>query len=249
MRKLFVGWIALAAASTSVPAMAADLTPIVKAAPAPIMAVPPFNWNGFYVGVHLGGASASHDFSQTSTLLPADVESGTIDTSGVVGGAQIGWNWQFAPNWLLGVEADVSGAGLSGGVNTTSAVGPAVVGWTNKVDLFGTVRGRLGYVWNNFLLYGTGGFAWVDREFTRTQLVAGPNSPAAGVVDSNSNTANGWVAGVGGEWGFAPNWTARVEYLHIDVGGSSVGVDAFTVDEGHLTIDTVRAGVNYIFNY
>jgi outer membrane immunogenic protein len=261
MRILTAGSIAFIVVAASLPAMAADLTPMVKAAPAPVMAVPPFNWNGIYIGVHLGGAWASRDFTQTNTLFPATVEGGTITSSGIVGGGQIGWNWQFAPNWLLGVEADVSAADLNGSVNTSPAVGPAVVGWNDKTDLFGTVRGRLGYVWNNWMIYGTGGFAWADNQFTRTQLVAGPNSPAAGLVNSNSQTATGWVAGVGAEWGFARNWTARIEYLHIDVGGTisgfsapvgvagAVGVNTFGINESDLTIDTVRAGVNWLFNY
>jgi outer membrane immunogenic protein len=178
---------------------------------------------------------------------------GTNKPSGVVGGGQIGYNWQFAPNWLLGVEADVSGANLTDDQTTTSPAG-AVVNWHDKIDVFGTVRGRLGYVVDNWLLYGTGGFAWVDDQFTRTQVVAGPASPAAGLVLSNSNTSTGWVAGAGVEWGFAREWTARVEYLHIDVEGRTsgftnpVGPGAFAVNEGHLTIDTVRAGVNYLFN-
>jgi outer membrane immunogenic protein len=259
MIRLLSGAVALATLAVCGSAWAADLPrPMpVKAAP---MMEPAFNWNGFYIGAHIGGAWASRDFNQTDTLFPALVETGTITSSGVIGGGQIGYNWQFSPNWLIGIEADVSGADLNG--STTTAPGgnaPAVVGWNDKIDLFGTVRGRLGWVHDNWLLYGTGGFAWVDDQFTRTQLVAGPNSPAAGLVVSNSQTATGWVAGVGAEWGFWRNWTARLEYLHIDVEGASwsfttpVGVlapanNTFTANENHLTIDTVRAGVNYIFN-
>jgi len=177
-----------------------------------------------------------------------------------VGGGQIGWNWQFAPSWLFGIEADVSGADLRDTVSTTSPTGLAVVNWRDKVDAFGTVRGRLGYVVDNWLFYGTGGFAWVDDKFTRTQAVAGPLSPAVGLTMSNTQTATGWVAGVGAEWGFARNWTARVEYLHLDVEGATwgfatpigpggiAGTGIFAVNEGRLTIDTVRAGVNYLFN-
>jgi outer membrane immunogenic protein len=254
MTKLMAATIALAA--FTIPVLAADL-PVRQYAPS-VVAPLGYNWNGFYVGAHLGGAWASRDFNQTIAGA-ALVVSGTNKPSGVVGGGQIGANWQFAPNWLVGIEADVSGADLKDTVSTTSP-GGAVVNWHDKIDLFGTVRGRLGYVIDNWLLYGTGGFAWVDDKFTRTQAVAGPLSPAAGLVVSNSNTATGWVAGAGVEWGFARSWTARVEYLHIDVQGQTLGfatpigpgggagIGAFAVNENHLTIDTVRAGVNYLFN-
>jgi outer membrane immunogenic protein len=218
-----------------------------------------YNWNGFYVGAHLGGAWADRDFNQTAGGFGV-VEAGSTKPSGVVGGGQIGWNWQFAPNWLLGVEADISGADLRDSVSTTPPAGVVVVNWTDKIDMFGTVRGRLGYVVDNWLFYGTGGFAWVHDKFSRVQSVAGANSPPAGLALSNTQTPTGWVAGVGAEWGFAPHWTARIEYLHLDVEGATWGfvaptgpggingLNTFTVNENRLTIDTVRAGVNFIFN-
>jgi outer membrane immunogenic protein len=253
MTKLIAGTIALAAIAASVPALAADLP--ARPYVAPVVAPSIYNWTGFYVGAHLGGAWASRDFNQTTAI----VEAGTIKSSGVVGGGQLGYNWQFT-NWLIGFEADISGADLSSSTNTTPPVGPSVITWTDKIDVFGTVRGRLGYVVDNWLFYGTGGFAWVNDKFTRNQVVAGPLSPPAGLVLSNSQTATGWVAGAGVEWGFARNWTARVEYLHLDVEGQTwgftsaigpggiAGTNTFTVNENRLTIDTVRAGVNYIFN-
>jgi outer membrane immunogenic protein len=256
MTKLIAGTIAVVAIVASGPALAADLPARPYMAP-PVVAPSAYNWTGFYIGAHLGGAWASRDFNQTTAI----VEAGNIKSSGVVGGGQIGYNWQFT-NWLFGIEADISGADLSGSTTTTpgGASAPAVVGWTDKIDMFGTVRGRLGYVADNWLFYGTGGFAWADNKFTRTQLAAGPLSPPAGLVLSNSQTPVGWVAGVGAEWGFARNWTARVEYLHLDVEGATwsfvspigpggaAGTNTFTVNENRLTIDTVRAGVNYIFN-
>ncbi len=89
--------------------------------------------------------------------------------------------------------------------------------FNEKVDAFGTVRGRLGYVANNWLFYGTGGFAWSDDTFTRTQITAVAGSPPLGDVRTNSSTHTGWAAGGGIEYGFARNWTARVEYLHLDL--------------------------------
>jgi outer membrane immunogenic protein len=252
MRRLIAATIAFTALTVS--ALAADLP--VRPYARPVVAPLGYNWNGFYIGAHLGGAWASRDFTQTFGI----VEAGTHKPSGIMGGGQIGYNWQFAPNWLLGVEADASGADLTSTVNTASTVGPAVVSWTDKIDAFGTVRGRLGYVVDNWLFYGTGGFAWADQQLTRVQTVAGPLSPALGLSISNSRTPTGWVAGAGVEWGFAPRWTARVEYLHLDLDGTTwgfstpigpggiAGTGVFAVNESRLRIDTVRAGVNFLFN-
>lgn len=256
MNKVVSGTIGLLALAATVPAMAADLSRPMsyKAPPMPVA----YNWNGFYIGAHLGGGWASRDFSQTNLLFPGIVESGTLGSSGIVGGGQIGYNWQFAPTWLVGIEADISGADLSGSTTTTTPAGLSTVGWTDKIDDFGTVRARLGYVANNWLFYGTGGFAWANDTITRTQLTSGVNAPAAGLVTTNSQTSTGWVAGLGTEWGFAPTWTARLEYLHIDVGGGAFGfstpvgvggaINTFTVNQNDLTIDTVRVGVNHLFN-
>jgi outer membrane immunogenic protein len=250
MRRLIAATVAFTALTVS--ALAADL-PRRPYAP-PVVAPLGYNWNGFYIGAHLGGAWESRDFTQTFGI----VETGNHKPSGIMGGGQIGYNWQFAPNWLLGVEADVSGADLTHTVSTTS-VGPAVVTWTDKLDLFGTVRGRLGYVVDNWLFYGTGGFAWADQETTRVQSVAGPVSPPAGFAIKNTHTPTGWAAGAGVEWGFAPRWTARVEYLHLDLEGRTwgftsplgpggiAGTGVFAVNESRRTIDTVRAGVNFLF--
>jgi outer membrane immunogenic protein len=221
-------------------AWAADLNPVYKA-PVPAFA-PAFNWNGFYVGANLGGAWASDTATQANQVQLKQT------SSGVAGGGQVGYNWVALPNWLLGVEADVSGADLNG--SATNPIGSNR--FNEKIDAFGTVRGRVGYVANNWLFYGTGGFGWSDTTFSRTQLTPLATFPPAGDVQSNSSTRTGWAAGGGIEYGFAPNWTARVEYLHLDLGDQSFSFISpngvvRTVDEGRLGIDSVRVGVNYKF--
>jgi outer membrane immunogenic protein len=230
--------------SVVVPVAAADLNPVYKA-PVPAIA-PAFNWNGFYVGANVGGAWASDTVTQSSPVAP--FSSTKVTSSGVVGGGQAGYNWVALPNWLLGIEADVSGADLSG----TSTYSNRAQ-FNEKVDAFGTVRGRVGYVANNWLFYGTGGFAWSDDTFTRNQLTATPTSPPLGDLRTNSPTRTGWAAGGGIEYGFARNWTARVEYLHLDLSDQSFNFVAPNgvfrgIDEGKLTVDSVRVGVNYKFN-
>jgi outer membrane immunogenic protein len=230
------------------------------------MLMGPYNWGGFYGGFHVGDAWTSTDFAETLAGVGV-VESGTTKSTGFIGGGQVGFNLLPAPNFLLGIEADISGASLDGAVGTTPTIAGAtsIATWTETVDTFGTVRGRLGLVANNWLLYGTGGFAWAEDSFSRLQSVNNVISPADGIfpteglLTSLSPTRTGWTAGGGIEWGFARNWTAKIEYLRLDLGGENfaftapfasgaAGASAFTINEGRLTIDTVRFGVNYLFN-
>jgi outer membrane immunogenic protein len=243
----FVLAAAASAASADLPAAPA------RAAPA----VPYYNWNGFYAGVNVGGAWDTDSLHQTPLLVTGPGTRVTLESSGVAGGGQLGFNWVAVPNWLLGIEADVSGADLKGSGTGFGVTGLANTGWTEKVDAFGTVRGRLGYVANSWLFYGTGGFAWSDDTLTRTQLMTFPTSPLAGLVLSNAATRTGWAAGGGIEWGFARNWAARLEYLHLDLSDPTFsftttsgngGTASRSIDEGRLKVDTVRVGVSYLFN-
>jgi len=245
------GFVLAAAAS----AAGADL-PAAPARAAPPAPVPYYNWNGFYAGVNVGGAWGDESLHQT-TIPNAPGLNATIHSSGVAGGGQLGFNWVAAPTWLLGIEADVSGADLKGTGIGISGIGLQSTSWSEKVDAFGTARGRLGYVANNWLFYGTGGFAWGDDNLTRTQLLTISTSPVAGFVLSNNATRTGWAAGGGLEWGFARNWAARLEYLHLDFSDQTFSFTTTSgagttitrsVDEGRLKVDTVRVGVSYLFN-
>lgn len=206
MKKFLLSGVALAAFIAAVPASAADMArrgPVYKA-PA---AAPLFDWTGFYIGAHGGYGWGSF---------------GGLDPSGAFGGGQIGVNWQFAPNWVWGVEADISGANMD----------DSVAGVSVKTDMFGTARARLGYTVDRTMFYGTGGFAWAD---TKASLAGA----------SSSETNYGWVLGAGIEYAFAPNWTAKVEYLHADYGSDTYSGAGIT---GDLKNDTLKVGVNYLFN-
>ena len=230
------------------PAIAADVAMPMYKAPA----VAGFNWAGGYLGLHLGGAWAKTDFGdiQNTGVLPLlNGTNGTMSSTGIAGGGQIGWNWLLPfPNWLVGVELDVSGTDLHATGTTTPTPGGGTVGWSDKVDAFGTMRMRAGYVVNNWLIYGTGGLGWAHDKLTRTQQVAAVNSPVGGFVITEPPNPTGWVAGGGVEWGFARNWTAKVEYLHFDLMSSNSVNPALTINQTHLLVDTVRVGVNYLFN-
>jgi outer membrane immunogenic protein len=236
--------LASCAVMLAAPAMAADMMPLYKAAP-----VAPFTWAGGYMGVHLGGAWSSTAFGDTeSVFLPMAGDSGKLTAAGIAGGGQIGWNFIVFPNWLGGVEVDVSGSDLKGSATIMPTPGGGTVGWTDKVDAFGTMRGRAGYIAGNWLFYGTGGLGWAYDKFARTQTAAGFNAPPAGLVISEVPNPTGWVAGGGVEWAYARNWTAKVEYLHFDLMSSNTVTPLITVNQNHLLIDTVRVGINYLFN-
>jgi outer membrane immunogenic protein len=207
-------------------AQAADLPvrgPVYKAAPY----LQASTWTGAYVGLHAGYAWG------TGTSSFGGFTGGDTDIDGGFGGGQIGYNWQ-APgaNWVLGVEADVSGGDI--GFNETIPGGSE----STSINVMGTVRGRLGFlVTPQTLIYGTGGFAWARN-------TVDINVPGV-IVASSSATHTGWAAGAGIEHAFAPNWTARLEYLHTDYGtetyfNSPVGLSADT--------DQVRVGINYLFH-
>jgi outer membrane immunogenic protein len=242
-------------------ASAADLAarPYTKAPAVPFVS-PVYDWSGFYVGGHVGGGWADRGHTMLDDGNGGFGLGGSPFTngdslsnhpSGVLGGVQGGFNWQFN-NFVLGVEGEYTWAGLRGDAHA-STLGQNLK-TTDRIDEIATVTGRLGYAFNNWLLYGKGGWAWArggsqgivsDSNFG--------NQPYAGF--NSSSEGDGWVAGAGVEWGFAPNWSAKVEYEHIDLG--SKAVQANVVPTWNLParfdtstrIDTVKAGVNYRFNW
>jgi outer membrane immunogenic protein len=230
MRKLGLGSVGLATlvASAHV-ATAADMasTPYGSG----------YSWTGLYVGGHVGGGWDNRDVGVFNTNSGDKIGIGKTKASGFLGGGQIGLDYQFAPNWVIGIEADVSGADLkSSASNNSGNFSIGSVQHDNSIDLFGTVRGRVGYALSNALLFGSGGFAWANEEVTRT----------LGTVEKASGTGKGWTAGGGLEWGFAQNWSARVEYLHVDLGAESfVFPLAHVRNDAKVTMDIARFGVNY----
>lgn len=209
------------AACSGAGAYAADLPR--KAPVQPIAPVQMYNWTGFYVGVNLGGG-----WTNTS--------SGSInsDLSGVIGGGQLGYNWQ-AGQILLGIEGDFQGSSQrSSGSATIGGIG---FSGESKIPWFATLRGRLGYVSGPWLIYATGGGAWINYELDIT---------APGGSVSDHTTKSGWTVGGGVEWMFVPNWSAKLEYLYLDTDTTSVTLFGTTFD-ARAKQNIVRAGLNYHF--
>jgi outer membrane immunogenic protein len=239
MRNVILTTVALAALG-SANAMAADLS--VRRAPPPVQMVAPapvMTWSGCYVGGNVGGA-----FGDASLSGP----SGTVSTngSGFAGGGQIGCDYQFSPNWVIGFRDMFDGT--SNKRSGTIGGGPLdgdVVNFNNQ--WFDTLTGRLGYSWAApWLLYFQGGAAWAHTS---------TNITAAGVqIGQTSNTRTGWTIGGGVEWMFLPHWSAFLEGNYMDFGSNSgtafTPVGACVAGCGisaKATESTVLVGVNYRF--
>jgi outer membrane immunogenic protein len=149
-----------------------------------------------------------------------EVSNNPTSPSGVLGGGQIGYNWQSA-QFVVGIEADMQASGAD----------DTILPFRFANNWFGTVRGRAGFTVNNLLLYGTGGLAFGDL---RGEIIG----------LSETHTTAGWTVGAGAEIGLAPNWSAKLEYLFVDLADHNFSI---TGQPNGLSFSTVRAGVNYHF--
>jgi len=200
------------------PALAADL-PARTYTKAPVAAAPIYNWTGFYVGAMGGYAGQTDD-----------------GIKGGFAGGTAGYNWQQGAV-VFGLEADAAWADINQsatGVIFVPGFGLVAASATTKVQDWGTVRGRIGYAFDQVLVYGTGGYAWADYKASVTAL---------GVTVSESHVLNGWTAGAGVEVLFAPKWSVKAEYLY----RSFTGQDVLGVPTGDVKVNSVQVGVNYHF--
>jgi outer membrane immunogenic protein len=240
MKKIFAASFAAAAfALFSAPALGADRPVPYKAAPM-AAAAPVFNWTGFYIGGQ-GGYAWGDSVQCFQCGEPTGGATDPYHIRGGFGGATAGYNWQFNPNWIVGIETDFSFSGIKGIGHDSPTYGCGEC--FTKVDWFGTVRGRLGYAVGNTLFYGTGGWAYGHLKASFTSCLPTP--------DCHGTRHDGWTAGGGIEWAFAPAWSAKLEYLHVDLGrrvfsdtGNCAVVVSCSVD---AKFDLVRVGLNYRF--
>jgi outer membrane immunogenic protein len=269
MKKIILSAVSLAALTGS--AFAADL-PTRKE---PLLPPPPsFTWTGLYGGVNVGygfgagGADtgalngvAANGNRVTSPI--ASSWSNSIAPSGVLGGGQIGYNYQYNPYVVVGVETDIQAADMNASSGYSGfGTGATYVTTTKNIDWFGTARGRIGLTmpgYSNFLVYGTGGFAYgqVDNNVGISYLTA---EGGASGTSSFYQTKTGWTAGGGVEWSpqSFPAWSAKVEYLYTDLGATNQNVYSLFSDpagnffgashQSPTQFNTVRVGLNWHFN-
>ncbi|MGO9174392.1 MAG: outer membrane protein [Rhodomicrobium sp.] len=204
-------------------------------------AAPAVSWAGFYVGAHVGGAWGS-DAATVNDANPVDTTHPfSLDANGVFGGGQLGYNLQRG-NIVFGIEADLGGMDLSGSALNSKIVNIIPFRTNASGGFYGDVTGRLGYAFGPVLVYGKGGFAYFDgsAKVHVTDNASIPETAASGFT--------GWTAGGGVEYSLTPAWSVKAEYLHFDFGNeqsaTNINAECCSYDH-HLTVDTVKAGVNY----
>lgn len=299
MKRIFVG-IAGIASLLATGALAADLAPRPYTK-APVIVDAGYDWTGFYAGVNIGyswgRSSSTQSFIDTASGTILNSSAFKFDVDGVIGGGQIGYNWQ-KDKWVFGLEADIQGSGQKGNgsslcpggpgsttsnqpadVNSACSLGhtgdtpagnvaalPVTNNLSEKLAWFGTVRGRIGpAVTPTILAYLTGGLAYGEvrstNTVTGTNLVGaqGVNTPPTFVPVSasfgNNSTRIGWTVGAGIEGVVRGNWTAKIEYLYMDLGNvsgsfvtpiiSTSGAFVTTRYSSHITDNILRVGLNY----
>ena len=255
MRRISIVAVALIVAAGH--ALAADL-PVRPAAPAYYPVATVYDWGGGYIGINGGYAFGQSEWTDDGPNPSGNSSTGNFNVNGGLVGGTIGVSGQFGA-WVVGVEGDFDWQGLSGtsssafctSVIASTAPGATAAGLSCKTqsNWFGTVRARFGYAWDRVLLYGTAGGAGVNVQTSLNGLPA------------QTNPEFGWTVGAGLEWAFAENWTAKVEYLFVDLTqnavcnhGYSCGYDQAATatlsalnanDVVKLNENIIRVGVNF----
>ena len=213
-----------------------------------------YDWTGFYLGANVGYGWGSADYSYDASLLGAPGAAPValrafarstspvgIDYDGIVGGGQIGYNWQIN-GVVLGLEVDASASGVDGDQHTQNNPPCFVEGCSAQVDWFGTGRARIGYAIDSFMPFVTGGVALAG-------LQGSADNEACGSGCDYNDTSWGWTVGGGVEWGFADRWSAKAEYLYTNFGAPDFsGPLGKNVSSDDVTLNVVRVGINYRIN-
>jgi outer membrane immunogenic protein len=230
-----------AALMLSTPSFAADL------APAPVEPVAPvttFSWTGFYAGVHAGyGWGRENDNLSVPTAGAVGLDH--FDVNGAVGGVHAGYNEQFN-SFVVGLEGDVDLSGIRGSTHSAiGAEGATISSLSLRNTWQGSVRARIGYAFDRFLFYGTGGVAFGDAKVSGSVI-----GPAGIFSGSDTKTLVGWTVGLGGEYAFDDHWIARAEVRYTDFGKSSYrlgGADGTLPFKAGFDEVTTLLGVSYKF--
>ena len=240
-------------------ALAVTIAGSARAADLPLKSETPFaarfTWTGCYLGGHLGGGFAHKDITdpaqlvQDSFLGPGSttgITSVSPAPNGVVIGGQIGCDYQFAPSWLVGIEGAASGSTMKASRTVGLPLGnPDTALVQAKTDFLTSVTGRLGYAFDNVLLYAKGGVAMAADRYDVTGSFAGTPFGFVGLENRF-----GWTAGGGVEWAFSPHWSASVEYDYYQFGHRVIAMsDPTNVFLGNVdvrqNIQVIKVGANF----
>jgi outer membrane immunogenic protein len=249
MKKMSFAAAAALVLTIASPACAADL-PLKSETPFTAR----FSWTGCYLGGHVGGGFAHKDITDPVALVQNSFGAGptpgvtTVSPapSGVVIGGQIGCDYEFAPSWVVGIEGSASGSTMKGSRTVGLPLGnPDTAVVQAKTDFMTSVTGRIGYAFDNLLLYGRGGVAMAADRYDITGSFLGTPFGFVGLENRI-----GWTAGGGLEWAFSSHWSANVEYDYYGFGHRTITmVDATNVFAGNVdvkqTIQVVKVGLNF----
>jgi outer membrane immunogenic protein len=236
--------------SVAAPAMAADL-PSRKEAPVYVAPAPVFSWTGFYVGAEFGGQWGTNAGSLVGNYTGNTyLTTGSYNTSGVIGGGLVGYNYQIN-QFVLGIEGDLTGSSLQG--RHTTDLGYASV--ETQYGFGGGIRGRLGYAIDRTLIYATGGWAFEDiKQNYNTNYNFVTGGLLGNWANNNQNSSrSGYSVGGGVEYAFNYNWSARLEYRYSDYGkyvslynNALYGVAGLSVQQ-HPTDNAIIGALIYRF--
>ena len=229
-RKRFVIAFAWAMAATT----GHDCATAADRKPPPREASTQFDWTGFYVGGHVG---YSHGNARVN-VVDDDAVNFKSSFGSLIGGLQGGYNYVLPSRFLLGIEADASFLNYLASDDFAWFRTTPDTDIAEKIEFMSTVRGRLGYTFDHWMAYATGGFAWSLGRYLQTP----------GVIDDPDKALHlhtGWAAGAGAEFAIAPNWIGRVEYLYANFGHADVLFPSGTTAGSAYDVHMIRGGLNY----
>ncbi len=241
MKRLSLTAIGIAALGLATPASAADMAARPYKAPPPVLA-PIYDWTGFYIGANGGWGQSRNCWDFVGAVVPV-TSGGCNNRSGGLVGGQVGYRWQ-SNQFVFGLEAQGDWADLSS--TRVSIINPAF-STRAKTDGIGLFTGQIGYAWNASLFYLKGGAAVTSNRFSILSTLTGAELASA------SSTRWGGAVGVGWEYGFAPNWSAGIEYDHLFMGNSNNSfsvvnpIVAGAVNRISQDVDMVTLRINYRF--
>jgi outer membrane immunogenic protein len=209
-------------------AFAADVPAPVYKGPAPVYEAPAFSWTGFYLGINGGYGFGKSDWSSAATT-------GSIDPQGALVGVTFGYNWQTG-SWVLGAEGDIDATWINNSITSGTGLCAGGTGCDTHNTWLGTARARVGYTFDRWMPYVTGGGAFGTIKMS-------PNTGG-----SEIDTKFGWAAGAGLEYAYKSAWSVKLEYLYTDLGTATCSASTCGVDtDVSYKANLVRAGLNYRF--
>ena len=204
-----------------------------------------YDWTGFYIGAFVDGSWLKSRSSAVNGATGAPFPATGGNSSQWGGGVQLGFDYMLPSRLVLGVAADMS----SGGTKTATVSDASGIS-ANQTTVFDseTIRGRIGYAADNILFYATGGLAWSNDQFVRTQLTGTLNNATAGADEAVNKGLLGWTGGGGIAYAFAQNWNVFAEYRYTSFGTSTVSLPLSQLTTtSTINVSTLQFGMNYKF--